>query len=123
MLNVGGYQVVRATSGTDALRVYESNSETIDLAVLDVMMPGMNGVELAGRLREADPMLKILLITGCGPKEMGMVVGDKPYPIIWKPFKTESLLRMISTGQIRGGIESWIYRQSCRGCRQVEICR
>ena len=96
ILNLGGYTVLPASGGEAALRVLGQNSEPpIDLALLDVMMPVMNGVELAHRIQKLRPGTKIVLMSGFGPKEIGAVVGQNPYRLIWKPFKTESLLQMI----------------------------
>ena len=95
ILERGGYDVVQANSGEAALRFCDASDRSIDLALLDIMMPGMNGIELAGHLRSANPKLLIVLMSGCEPQEITRVVGDHPYRIIWKPFKTESLLQMI----------------------------
>jgi two-component system cell cycle sensor histidine kinase/response regulator CckA len=94
ILQMGGYSVLPAGSGEAALRL-SGPARSIDLALLDVMMPVMNGIELATRLRAAQPELPIVLMSGFGPKEIARVVGEHPYRIIWKPFKTDSLLRMI----------------------------
>jgi CheY-like chemotaxis protein len=59
------------------------------------MMPGMNGIELASRLRAAHPKLPIVLMTGYSIVEIQGIIGEHHYRIIWKPFKTDSLLRMI----------------------------
>lgn len=94
ILQLGGYSVQAASNGVDALKLLAAND--IDLALLDVMMPGMNGVELARRIHTANPAVAIVLMSGYGPQEIGRVVGDiQPYRVIWKPFKTDSLLRMI----------------------------
>ena len=95
MLNLGGYVVLSVSSGAEAVSVLQSTTSAIDLALLDVMMPGMNGVDLANRIRSLNPSIKIVLMSGCGHNEIARVVDSKPYAIIWKPFKTESLIRMI----------------------------
>ena len=93
---MGGYSVLAASGGQEALRLLESKPERVDLALLDVMMPGMNGFELAKRIQAARRGTPVVLMSGYGPQEIARVVGDlKPYRIIWKPFKTESLLRML----------------------------
>jgi two-component system, cell cycle sensor histidine kinase and response regulator CckA len=109
ILERGGYTVVAATSGLDALRVLENSTQTIDLALLDVIMPGLNGAELAQRIHNLRAELPIVLMSGFGPREIARVVGDiKAFRVIWKPFKTESLIRMIenalggSAGAITG---------------------
>jgi two-component system, cell cycle sensor histidine kinase and response regulator CckA len=96
MLEFGGYRVLTAGGGNEALQLLQGNTQRIDLALLDVIMPAMNGIELANLLRQASPGIRIVLTSGFGPKEIGRVAGDaQPYRIIWKPFKTESLVRMI----------------------------
>src|SRR5215471_7700624 len=59
----GGYEVVTAPDGPTALRVIDSQPK-FDLFVLDVMMPGMRGDELARRLHDRDPEIKVLYFTG-----------------------------------------------------------
>jgi CheY-like chemotaxis protein len=101
MLQAGGYEVVTAPSGEAALRLARDPQHSIDLALLDVMMPFMNGIELAAKLQTAHPGLPIVLMTGFTIREIERIVADQPYRIMWKPFKTDSLLRMIenSLGQ------------------------
>jgi len=95
MLQVGGYEVLQAPSGEAAIRLVRDPQNSIDLALIDVMMPIMNGIELAARLKAAQPALPIVLMTGFTIREIERIVADHPYRIIWKPFKTDSLLRMI----------------------------
>jgi two-component system cell cycle sensor histidine kinase/response regulator CckA len=95
ILKLGGYNVLSAFDGEDALRLLKDSAISVELALLDVMMPGMNGLELAGRIRSENPAIKIVLMSGYGPEEIASVVGENPYGIIWKPFKMASLLRMI----------------------------
>jgi two-component system, cell cycle sensor histidine kinase and response regulator CckA len=63
MLRKLGYAVLQATTGEDALRIL-GNRKRIDALVTDVTMPGMNGLELAQRVREFKEELKILFISG-----------------------------------------------------------
>jgi two-component system cell cycle sensor histidine kinase/response regulator CckA len=62
VLRDAGYETVLAGSGHEALQAAASGS--FDLIVTDVMMPQMNGDELARRLRQNEPGLKILYLTG-----------------------------------------------------------
>ena len=95
ILERGGYAVLRASNGGEALRLVQNNS-LIHLAILDVVMPEMNGVELAHQLHNATPTTKVVLMSGYGPEEITNVVGPKnSYRIIWKPLASESLLHMI----------------------------
>ena len=59
----GGYEVVTASDGPDALRIVDARPR-FDLFILDVMMPGMRGDELARRLHDRDPDIKVLYFTG-----------------------------------------------------------
>ena len=96
-LTRGGYHVLEARSGQEALRSVEGGAR-VRLALLDVMMPVMNGIELAKRLNQIDPSIDILLMSGFSANEVKNVAGGgHPYRIVWKPFKTDSLLRMIQT--------------------------
>ena len=63
MLQGAGYVTRLASSGADALAVAEGAGE-IDLLVTDMMMPEMNGDEVARRLRQKHPALKVLYYTG-----------------------------------------------------------
>jgi DNA-binding NtrC family response regulator len=94
MLERGQHAVVSASAGDQALALL--NQHPIELALLDVMMPGINGIELAARIQQTYPDVQVLLMTGYGPREIAKVAGkENPYRIIWKPFKTEFLLQAI----------------------------
>lgn len=62
-LGHGGYDVVTACGGSEAIRLVEGQPR-FDLFVIDVMMPGMRGDELAQRLHDRDPQAKVLYFTG-----------------------------------------------------------
>lgn len=85
-----GYEVVEATSGEEALQLLES--ETMDLAVVDVMMPGMNGFELT-RIVRTEYELPVILLTArhhIEDKERGFLAGSDDYLV--KPFEAKELL-------------------------------
>lgn len=62
-LTSDGYEVVTAGDGPEALRLVEAQPR-FDLFVLDVVMPGMRGDELARRLHDRDPETRVLYFTG-----------------------------------------------------------
>jgi len=64
MLRRLGYEVLVASSGQEALALYEKNHPKIDMVLLDMVMPGMGGGETYDRMREIDPMVKVLLSSG-----------------------------------------------------------
>jgi CheY-like chemotaxis protein len=67
LLGLSGHDVVAASSGQDALEVARQSERTFDVALIDLAMPDMDGVELARLLRAQDPALRIALVTGWEP--------------------------------------------------------
>ena len=89
-----GYEVAKADNGLDALSVYRSGS--FDLILLDVMLPGMSGIELLRRIRSQDTHTAVLLLTAKSSVEdkvSGLDLGANDY--ITKPFQIEELLARI----------------------------
>jgi two-component system, cell cycle sensor histidine kinase and response regulator CckA len=64
MLEAGGYRVLEAADGAEALRVAEQHAGRVDLLMSDVVMPGMRGPELAERLVARFPELRVVLTSG-----------------------------------------------------------
>jgi two-component system cell cycle sensor histidine kinase/response regulator CckA len=95
MLETGGYDVLTARSGEEALAFAEAFGAGIDALVTDVIMPGMRGPELAGRLRALRPELRVVFVTGYSddPPEHDLRPGDL---LLTKPFGMEALLGAVS---------------------------
>jgi PAS domain S-box-containing protein len=82
-----GYRVLSASSGSEALALVEHYSETIDVLVTDVVLPGMNGFELAKRLVALRPGIRVLFTSGYtgevttlrGILDRGLAYLPKPY--------------------------------------------
>jgi len=64
LLKALGYQVYTAGSGTEAVELFKKQKGSIDLVILDMIMPGMGGGEAYNRLKEINPDLKALLSSG-----------------------------------------------------------
>ncbi|MGE5646572.1 MAG: PAS domain S-box protein [Acidobacteriota bacterium] len=94
MLVERGYRVLEASDGKEALAIYERQRAPVDLVLTDIVMPNMNGNELADRLRALKPSLKILFMTGYSEEA---VLKHKPCsaPILNKPFLAEALDRKV----------------------------
>ncbi|OAB48025.1 response regulator transcription factor [Paenibacillus antarcticus] len=89
-----GYRVAKAGNGLDALEMYRAGG--IDLILLDVMLPGMSGIELLRKIRVNDSQISILLLTARGSiedKVSGLDLGANDY--ITKPFVIEELLARV----------------------------
>jgi len=59
-----GYQVLFAVNGREALKIYQENKDIIDLVILDMIMPDMGGGETFDRLKEINPIVKVILSSG-----------------------------------------------------------
>jgi len=98
ILTRGGYRVLEARNAVEAMRVAQSETGRIHLALLDIVMPGVNGFELAKQLRQLNPAPEVLMMSGFSVNEVRNIAGgDFPYRVVWKPFRADSLLRMIQT--------------------------
>jgi signal transduction histidine kinase len=91
-----GYNILCAPDGIEALRVAEDYDGEIHLLVTDVIMPHMNGHELAGKLSELRPGMKILYVSGYSDNDIGdHGVLDPRYELLQKPFTPQTLARKI----------------------------
>ncbi len=87
ILERGGYRVLRSASPAGALHVVETTPGTIDLLLTDVVMPGLNGRELAERVVAARPGIKVVYMSGYthdalaarGMQGTGAVLVHKPF--------------------------------------------
>ncbi len=93
-LSFEGYQVTKASDGIEALEAYRNG--TWDLILLDVMLPGLSGIELLRRIRANDFDTPVILLTAKNSVEdkvSGLDLGADDY--ITKPFQIEELLARI----------------------------
>ncbi len=87
-----GYTVISASSPGEALRFVREHSGDIDLLVTDVIMPGMNGRELAEKVMELRPTIKCLYVSGYSEDVIANKgVLDDSVPFLEKPFTIKSL--------------------------------
>lgn len=94
-----GYEVSHARDGREALEFYEK--ENYDLIILDVMLPYVNGFEVAEQIRKKNPQLPILMLTARTRKEdkiHGLELGADDY--MTKPFHLDELLLRVK-GMLR----------------------
>ncbi|WP_338471995.1 response regulator transcription factor [Niallia sp. XMNu-256] len=93
-LEYEGYEVGKAADGLEALQIYQS--QKWDLILLDVMLPGISGIELLRRIRGQDEYTPVILLTAKSSVEdkvSGLDLGANDY--ITKPFQIEELLARI----------------------------
>jgi CheY-like chemotaxis protein len=91
-----GYRVLVAESGDEALGVVNRHAEKIDLLLTDVVMPGMSGRQLAGRLTALLPELRVLFMSGYTANAIddhGVLEPGRSY--LGKPFDAGQLARKV----------------------------
>ncbi len=96
VLREAGYRTSMAGSGSEALEM-AAQLQSLDVLVTDVMMPQMAGGELARRLRQTQPSVKVLYLTGYADhlfKEKAMLWEDEAY--LEKPCTIKALLEAVS---------------------------
>lgn len=91
-----GYKVLVADSGKAALEIWQQSQDSIDIVLTDVIMPQMSGGDLAHKLRELNPRIKILFMSGYTDDMIaghGVLAGETQ--LIQKPFTAEALGRKL----------------------------
>jgi len=97
ILTVQGYAVLEAASPRDALRTHQAHSARIHLLLTDVVMPEMNGRQLADHLKVARPEMKVLFMSGYTGAALGSAAGMAEFPgqLLQKPFTPDGLTRRV----------------------------
>jgi PAS domain S-box-containing protein len=91
-----GYSVVSARDGIEALETFAAIRDTVDLVILDLTMPRMNGRDTLARLREMSPDLKVLVTSGHqGDQEVRDVMALGASGFIAKPYRLDGMGRAI----------------------------
>jgi two-component system, cell cycle sensor histidine kinase and response regulator CckA len=102
-----GYQILQASGGAEALRLFEQHQGSIDLLITDVIMPQMSGRELAQRLKALQSSLKVLYISGYTDDMLAHHgVLESNVFLLQKPFAPDELAKklreVLDTPAIRG---------------------
>jgi hypothetical protein len=93
VLKAGGYHVLEARHGADALALAEQYKGSIDLLVTDVTMPGFSGLELSRRLGEKRPSMRVLFISGYTDQEASQFGNlNQPVQFLQKPFHPDAFM-------------------------------
>jgi len=91
-LRENGYEVLRARDGLEALQVAEQYRGQIDLLLTDVVMPGINGRDLAEKLVAIRPSIRVMYVSGYTDSEVAQdVFGDTEPVFLQKPFPLDAL--------------------------------
>lgn len=100
VLRNSGFEVIEAVDGVDALQKYVENE--IDIIISDIVMPGMNGLELCQKIKVQEPLKRVYFILLSAKGELddkiaGLELGADEY--IPKPFEPLEVLARVKTGE------------------------
>jgi CheY-like chemotaxis protein len=108
LLTSAGWEVLTAEDGTKALDLHAAHAARIRVAILDVLMPGMDGAALFRCLRLRQPGLAVVVATGYSADVDLNHLHEQGAVVITKPYRREGLLRAIAvaierTAALTGG--------------------
>ncbi|HUI10203.1 MAG TPA: response regulator [Bacteroidota bacterium] len=96
LLEEQGYTVFTAPNGQEALEIYRSNREKIDVVVLDLVMPGMDGGQLFLELKKMNPQVKAFFCTGyMSDRVITDLLAEEDLKAIQKPVRPDVLIKTI----------------------------
>ncbi len=96
LLGLGGYTVLEAANGREALAVYRINKDEISLVILDLAMPEMGGKQCLERLRQVAPNVKAIIASGLPiDPETKAFLEKHAKAIVTKPFKAKEFLQTV----------------------------
>jgi two-component system cell cycle sensor histidine kinase/response regulator CckA len=96
MLRNLGYSVVTASDGQTAVEMYREHPGGIDLIIMDLAMPGMDGTECFRRLREVNPEVKVILSSGYGREGRAQEILDAgALAFLRKPYSLSDLSSLL----------------------------
>ena len=94
-LSVHGFQVVTAVSGEQALEVFAA--EAPDVVIVDLKMPGLNGMEVLRRIKATAPEVPVILVSGYGEIRLAVeAMRLGAFDFMAKPFQAEDLIGTVS---------------------------
>jgi two-component system, cell cycle sensor histidine kinase and response regulator CckA len=96
-LSALGYRVVKAEDGARAYEIYSQRAAEIDFVLMDIVLPGMSGIDAARKLHEINPRVKIILSSGYSGRGKAQEILDAGVvDFIGKPYTVEMLSRVLS---------------------------
>ena len=96
MLRRHGFQVLTAAAAADGQAIFDKHHEEISLVVLDMVIPGMSGLDLAASLTRTHPAMKILYISGhVDSIAIDSIRRRSSEIVLCKPFTEETLVQRV----------------------------
>ena len=104
MLDAIGYTVSVALSGKEAVELYAKTGSPINLAIIDMLMPGMNGRETFNALKKINPEIKAIMCSGYGVQnDINEITKDGAKAFLQKPFSMNEIAEIIEDVLSEGG--------------------
>jgi CheY-like chemotaxis protein len=96
LLSLQGFAVLSAPEPMTAIEIFGQYHDVIDLVLTDLMMPGMSGRSLAGRLRELSPDVRVLFMSGFAEYNVSSTdSAEREERVVQKPFTAVQIARVI----------------------------
>ncbi len=109
ILRVKGYETVIAAIGTEAIAA--AKQETFSLALIDLMLPDMPGLEVMARIKAISPLTEAIILTGHASMETAIeATGQGAFSYVLKPYQMDDLLQKIRHGVEREQAQEEIVR-------------
>jgi DNA-binding NtrC family response regulator len=103
MLEYLSHTVIEARSGKEAIMEFTQHKDRIDLIILDILMPEMNGTETYKRLKSIDPQVRVLIASGFAIDDtVKSLLNDGAIGFLPKPFTLQELSMKIETALKHG---------------------
>lgn len=97
-LEKAGHEVTDRTNGVEALETLKDNTNAFDLLLTDIVMPGMDGIELSQQATKIKPDLKVMFITGFSAVAVGREdIQEDAAKVLSKPFHLNDLVEQVET--------------------------
>jgi two-component system response regulator HydG len=101
VLDDEGYEVVTATSGEEGIEL--AGAQTFDVILMDIKMPGMNGVESFIEMKRRNPGVKVIMVTAYSVEDlMRQALDEGVFAILSKPIDMDHLFRTIEDAKRDG---------------------
>ena len=99
VLENSGYRVLEASSGDEALTLWQEKKDTVDLVLTDMIMPGsLSGPQVAQMMREDNPGLRVIYSSGYSMDAMADSTGETdPKSFLPKPYVPSTLVKAVKT--------------------------
>jgi len=96
ILNSAGLISIGARSGKDGVTIFQKHHKEIDLVILDLHLPGLDGPEVLKTLRSIKPDVKVIISTGYDERDILRQLGDQqPTTVLKKPYNAWTLLEHV----------------------------